>query len=196
MISQWNDRTAQLRERLRFRRAVDVHQLEHAEQLHEEVILDSRARELVGKPLYDVLLEVRRRAVAEVREGQAREKDSGRVLEAHRSGAVLAAGSVRELVQANVRAGWRIVPAPAGVTPQQLLLVSDECSGARLLTIGPAGVEVREFGTAAGRSAHIRALYGGIGGAPSAPALSPIPRSTGAQPTTYAAVEAPTAVRR
>ncbi|TYL50432.1 hypothetical protein [Agromyces mariniharenae] len=196
LISQWNDGAARLRDRLRFRRAVDVYQFEHAERLHEEVILDSRARELVCKLPYDVLLEVRRRAVAEVREGQARKEVSGRVLEAHRSGAVVTAGSVRELVQANVRAGWRIVPAPTGVAPQQLLLVSDEYGDARLLTIGPAGVEVREFGTAAGRSAHIQALYGGIGSVPSAPALGPTAPLTGERPTMFAAVDASTVVAR
>ncbi|WP_173921733.1 hypothetical protein [Agromyces sp. Marseille-P2726] len=196
LISQWKDRTAQLRERLRFRRAVDVYHLEHAERLHEEVLLDSRARELVGKPPYDILLEVRRRAVAAIREGEAREHETGRILEAHRSGAVVTAGSVRELVRANVRAGWRIVPARAGVVPQQVLLVSDEYGDARLLTIGRAGVEVREFGTTAGRSAHIRALYGGVGNAPSVPSLGPAPRSTGAEPPSFGAVHASTAPRR
>ncbi|GAA4045717.1 hypothetical protein [Agromyces indicus] len=169
LLEGFTETNARLRERLLFRRAVDTHQLAHATRLHRDVLLDSRAREIAGKPPYDTLLEVRRRAANEVREAQARQSGAGRLVEPHRSGAVLRAGSVRELVQANVRAGWRVVPSRAGVAPQQLFLVSDAFDSPRLLTISRGGPEVREFDSAEARSTYLRMWNGGSEASPAGP---------------------------
>lgn len=182
LLEGFTETNARLRERLLFRRAVDTHQLAHATRLHRDVLLDSRARDIAGKPPYDTLLEVRRRAANEVREAQARQSGAGRLVEAHRCGAVLRAGSVRQLVQANVRAGWRVVPSPAGVAPQQLFLLSDEFDSPRLLTISRGGLEVREFDSVDARSVHLRKLNGGSDASPVDPSAVPTRRGAASQP--------------
>jgi hypothetical protein len=182
LLEGFTETNARLRERLLFRRAVDTHQLAHATRLHRDVLLDSRAREIAGKPPYDTLLEVRRRAADEVREAQARQSGAGRLVEPHRSGAVLRAGSVRELVQANVRAGWRVVPSRAGVAPQQLFLLSDEFDSPRLLTISRGGPEVREFDSVEARSVHLRKLNGGSEASPVGPSAVATRRGSASQP--------------
>ena len=182
LLEGFTEMNARLRERLLFRRAVDTHQLAHATRLHRDVLLDSRAREIAGKPPYDTLLEVRRRAANEVRQAQARQSGAGRLVEPHRSGAVLRAGSVRELVQANVRAGWRVVPSRAGVAPQQLFLLSDEFDSPRLLTISRGGPEVREFDSVEARSVHLRKLNGGSEASPVGPSAVATRRGSTSQP--------------
>lgn len=182
LLEGFTETNARLRERLLFRRAVDAHQLANAARLHQDVLLDSRAREVAGKPPYDTLLEVRRRAASEVRAAQARQSGAGRIVEAHRSGAVLRAGSVRETVQANVRAGWRVVPSRAGVAPQQLFLVSDEFDSPRLLTISRGGPEVREFDSAEALSTHLRKLNGGSEASPVGPSAVATRRGSTSQP--------------
>lgn len=190
LLERFTDTNARLRERLLFRRAVDTHQLANAARLHREVILDSRAREMAGKPPYDTLLEVRRRAASEVRASQARQSGAGRLVEAHRSGAVLRAGSVRELVQANVRAGWRVIPSRAGVAPQQLFLVSDEFDSPRLLTISRHGPEVREFDTVEARSVHLRKLNGASEASSVGPSAVSARRGAMSQPPSVASSRA------
>jgi hypothetical protein len=71
LMRGWARYSTLVRRRGAFLGAVQEHLARHGEELHEDVRLDSRAREVRGKPPLDIDTEVRRRAVEAVRNAYA-----------------------------------------------------------------------------------------------------------------------------